>query len=168
MRMISVVTAGAVLLGAASAAMAQAPTEIGAYSAWRAYAYVTGGTKVCYILTVAKTSKPEKGIKHGTNFFLISQKPGQNVAFEPQFMADYELKAQTKVTVTVGEKSFSMFTSGKSGWMENAAEEPSLLAAMKTGKSMSIAAVSKRGTETGYTFSLSGISKALEAVKSCK
>lgn len=168
MRMISVVTAGAVLLGAASAAMAQAPTQIGKYSAWGAYSYAAGSGKVCYVLTIPQAKKPEKGIDHGDNFFLVSQKPGQNVAFEPQFMAGYELKAQTKVTVTVGDKSFSMFSSGKSAWMENAAEEPSLLAAMKVGKTMSIAATSKRGTATGYTFSLSGISKALDAVKSCK
>ncbi len=168
MRMISVVTACAVLLGAAGSAMAQAPTQIGKYSAWGAYAYKAGGGKVCYVLTIPQTKKPEKGIDHGDNFFLVSQKPGQNVAFEPQFMAGYELKAQTKVTVTVGDKSFSMFTAGKSAWMENAAEEPALLAAMKVGKSMSIAATSKRGTATAYTFSLSGISKALDAVKTCK
>ena len=168
MRMISVVTAGAVLLGAANAAMAQAPTQIGKYSAWGAYSYTAGGAKVCYVLTIPQAKKPEKGIDHGDNFFLVSQKPGQNVAFEPQFMAGYELKAQTKVTVSVGDKSFSMFSSGKSAWMENAAEEPSLLAAMKVGKTMSIAATSKRGTATAYTFSLSGISKALDAVKSCK
>ncbi len=168
MRMISVVTACAVLLGAAGSAMAQSPTQIGKFSAWGAYAYTATGGKVCYILTIPQTKKPDKGIVHGDNFFLVSQKPGQNVAFEPQFMAGYELKAQTKVTVAVGDKSFSMFTSGKSAWMENAAEEPLLLAAMKVGKSMSIAATSKRGTATNYTFSLSGISKALDAVKTCK
>jgi invasion protein IalB len=52
--------------------------------------------------------------------------------------------------------------------MENAAEEPLLLAAMKNGKAMSVKAVSKRGTPTGYTYSLSGISKALAAIKTCK
>jgi hypothetical protein len=168
MRIISVVTACAVLLGAAGTAMAQKPTQIGKFSAWGAFAYQAGNSKVCYVLTIPQAKKPEKGIDHGDNFFLVSQKPGQNVAFEPQFMAGYELKAETKVTVTVGDKNFSMFTSGKSAWMENAAEEPSLLAAMKGGQSMTIAATSKRGTATSYTFSLSGISKALDAVKSCK
>ena len=83
-------------------------------------------------------------------------------------MAGYELKADSKVTVSVGNKSFAMFVAGKSSWMENAAEEPQLLAAMKGGQSMSISATSKRGTATSYTYSLSGISKALDAVKACK
>lgn len=151
-----------------SVALAQSPSQIGKFSAWGSYAYKAGTGKVCYILTIPQTKKPEKGIDHGENFFLISQKPGQNVAYEPQFMAGYELQASSKVTITVGEKSFAMFTSGKSAWMENAAEEPLLLAAMKGGQSMSIKATSKRGTATSYTFSLAGISKALDSVKTCK
>ena len=39
----------------------------------------------------------------------------------------------SKVRVTVGDRSFSMFTRGKSAWMENAAEEPQLIAAMRAG-----------------------------------
>ena len=167
MRMISVVIAGGLVLGAAGAALAQAPTQIGKYSAWGAYSYNSGGGKVCYVLTIPQTKKPDK-VDHGDNFFLVSQKPGQNVAYEPQFMAGYELKGDSKVTVTIDAKSFAMFVSGKSAWMENAAEEPQLLAAMKSGQSMSIAATSKRGTATAYTYSLSGISKALDAVKACK
>jgi hypothetical protein len=167
MRMINLVTAGALVLAAAGSAMAQAPSPIGKYSAWGAYSYNSGGSKVCYVLTIPQVKKPDK-VDHGDNFFLVSQKPGQNVAYEPQFMAGYELKADSKVTVTVGNKSFAMFVSGKSAWMENAAEEPQLLAAMKGGQSMSIAATSKRGTATSYTYSLSGISKALDAVKTCK
>lgn len=167
MRMISLVTAGALVLAAAGSAMAQTPSPIGKYSAWGAYSYNSGGGKVCYVLTIPQTKKPDK-VDHGDNFFLVSQKPGQNVAYEPQFMAGYELKADSKVVVTIDAKSFSMFVSGKSAWMENAAEEPQLLAAMKAGKSMSISATSKRGTATAYTYSLSGISKALDAVKTCK
>ncbi len=152
---------------AASTALAQSPSQIGKYSAWGAYSYASGKGKVCYVLTIPQVKKPDS-VDHGDNFFLVSQKPGQNVAFEPQFMAGYELKADTKVTVTVGDKSFNMFVAGKSAWMENAAEEPQLLTAMKGGQSMSIKATSKRGTPTSYTYSLSGISKALDAVRTCK
>jgi hypothetical protein len=167
MRVKFLVTVTMATLLASSAAIAQTPSQIGKFSEWGSYSYKSGSGKVCYILTVPKTKKPD-AVDHGDNFFLVSQKPGQNVAYEPQFMAGYELQANSKVVVTVGEKNFSMFTSGKSAWMENAAEEPLLLAAMKGGQSMSIKATSKRGTATAYTYSLSGISKALDSVKSCK
>lgn len=162
--------AAAVMAGAGltiTSAAAQSPSQIGKFSAWGAYSYVSGGGKVCYVLTVPQTKKPD-GVDHGENFFLVSQKPGQNVSYEPQFMAGYELKANTKVTLSVDDKSFSLFTSGKSAWMENAAEEPLLIAAMKAGKAMSVAATSKRGTATNYSYSLKGISKALDAIKVCQ
>ena len=132
MRMNSLFVAAALSLGFAGAAFAQSPSQIGKFQAWGAYSYVAGGGKVCYVLTVPATKKPD-AVDHGDNFFLVSQKPGKNVSFEPQFMAGYELKADSKVTVTVGSKSFAMFVSGKSAWMENAAEEPQLLAAMQGG-----------------------------------
>jgi invasion protein IalB len=72
------------------------------------------------------------------------------------------------VQVTVGDKSFSMFTRGKSAWLENAAEEPQLIAAMKAGSDMTVAAKSGRGNDTKYTFSLKGVTAALESIASCK
>ena len=82
-------------------------------------------------------------------------------------MAGYDLNTSSKVTVTVGNRSFTMFVNGKSGWMENAAEEPQLVAAMKGGADMKIQAQSKRGTKTSYTYSLKGISAALAAIQKC-
>ena len=52
--------------------------------------------------------------------------------------------------------------------MENAAEEPVLIAAMKTGKDMKVTAKSGRGNPTSYVFSLKGISAALQSIATCK
>ena len=68
--------------------------------------------------------------------------------FEPQFIAGYNFQERSKASVTIGNKSFSMFTRGKSAWVENAAEEPQLIAAMKTGHDMKVAAKSGRGNPT--------------------
>lgn len=72
------------------------------------------------------------------------------------------------MTVAIDDKSFSLFTRGKSAWMENAAEEPALIAAMKAGTQMKIAAKSGRGNATNYVFSLKGITAALDSIRSCK
>ncbi len=52
--------------------------------------------------------------------------------------------------------------------MENAAEEPALVNAMKTGKDMQVQAKSRRGTGTAYSYSLSGISAALKQIEKCR
>ena len=98
-------------------------------------------------------------------FFFVSQRPGQAVSFEPQFIAGYALKEGSKVSVAIGDKKFTMFTKGKSAWVENAAEEPLLIAAMKSGDDMKVQAQSGRGTKTSYAFSLKGISAALDSIQ---
>jgi hypothetical protein len=156
------------VLAIASSAFAQSPTRIEQFKAWGAYFFQGGSGKVCYVLTVPdpKQLNPAK-VDHGDVFFLVTQRPGQNISYEPQAMLGYDLQAGSKVTVTIDDKQFMMFTKGRSAWLENAAEEPALVAAMRSGKAMSMGAVSKRGTKTGYVFSLQGISAALKKIENC-
>ncbi len=163
----SIVAASVFTIAMAGSALAQTPTQIKQFDVWGAYSYKSGNGKVCYVLSVPTQMQPSS-VNHGDNFFLVTQKPGQNVSFEPQFMAGYDLKANSKVTVTIGSRSFNMFVNGKSGWMENAAEEPQLIAAMRGGADMVVKAQSQRGTNTSYTYSLKGITAALNAVQNCK
>lgn len=164
-----IATAVAMTLAMTSLSMAQAPspTRIEQFKAWGAYSYKQGNGNVCYVLSVP-TSKEPASVNHGDVFFIISQRPGQNISYEPQVMVGYPLKPGSKVTVKIDAKSFTMFTKDSSAWVENAAEEPALVQAMKTGKSMSVQAVSGRGTGTNYAYSLQGISDALKRIEKCK
>jgi hypothetical protein len=157
----------ALVLAFAGIASAQSPTRIQQFNAWGAYSYQAGAGKVCYVLSVPKDKSPAN-VDHGDIFFLVSQRPGQNISYEPQAMMGYTLQENSKVTVTIDAKDFVMFTKGNSAWVENAAEEPALVAAMKSGKAMSVAAKSRKGTPTAYSYSLSGISAALKQIETCK
>jgi invasion protein IalB len=143
------------------------PTRIQQFNAWGAYSYTSGTSKVCYVLSVPAEKSPAK-LDHGDNFFLVTQRPGQNISYEPQVMVGYALKAGSKVKVTIDTKSYTMFIKDKSAWLENAAEEPALVAALKSGHSLKVDAISSRGTPTSYTYSLSGISAALKQIETCK
>lgn len=158
---------GLLAIGLVTPALAQSATKIGQHSAWGTYSYSANGGKVCYVLTVPTDKKPAS-LDHGDIFFFVSQKPGQNVTYEPQFIASYNFQENSKVSVTVGDKSYSMFTRGKSAWMENAAQEPELIASMKGGSDMKVEAKSSRGNPTSYVFSLKGISAALTSIAKCK
>lgn len=153
-------------MAAASPALAQA-TAVGQHRDWGVYSYQAGNGKVCYAMSVPKKKEPAS-LDHGDIFFFVSQKPGQNVTYEPQFIASYDFQQGSKVTARVGDRSFTMFTQGKSAWLENAAEEPQLIAAMKGGSTMNIAAKSGRGNDTSYEFSLSGVTAAIDATRDCK
>ncbi len=148
-------------------AQAQTATRIGQHNDWAAYSYVQNNAKTCYVLSVPKAKQPAD-LNHGDIFFFVQHKPGQNVSFEPQFTAGYNLRENSAVTVTVGNASFSMFTRGNSAWIENPAQEPQLIAAMRGGATMSIKATSGRGNATSYEFSLKGISAALNSIGTCR
>ena len=152
--------------GLASAAAAQGASKIGQHDAWGTYSYQGDNGKVCYVLSVP-TQKSPSSLDHGDIYFSVSQMPGKNIRFEPQFISSYNFKEGSNVTVSIGDKAFAMFTRGKLAWMENAAEEPNLIAAMKAGSTMNIKAVSGRGNNTGYEFSLRGVTAALQSIESC-
>ncbi|TPI12624.1 MULTISPECIES: invasion associated locus B family protein [unclassified Mesorhizobium] len=167
MRGLIAIVSSLVLVGSAVPVLAQQATKIGQHNAWGTYSYQSAAGKVCYVLTVP-TDKQPPSLDHGDMFFFVSQRPGQQVSYEPQFIAGYNFQEGSKATVTIDKKSFSMFTRGKSAWVENAAEEPVLIAAMKTGSDMKVQAKSGRGNPTSYVFSLKGISAALSSIAKCK
>jgi len=152
---------------AQQAATAAAPNRIQQFQAWGAYSYKSGASTVCYVLSVP-TAKQPASVDHGENFFIVSQRPGQNISYEPQAMMGYTVKENSKINVVIDNKTFVMFTKDKAGWVENAAQEPALVAAMKGGHSMTVNATSRKGTPTSYSYSLSGISAALKQIETCK
>ena len=163
----TIATAVTALFALTAIAAAQSPTRIQQFDSWGAYSYNANGSKVCYVLSIPISSAPTN-VDHGDIFFLVSQRPGQNVSYEPHAMMGYPLQESSKVTVVVDGRNFTLFTRGSSAWVENAAQEPQLVAAMKAGTSMTVKAVSRRGTDTSYSYSLKGITAALNQIASCK
>ncbi|KTR06832.1 hypothetical protein NS365_06365 [Aureimonas ureilytica] len=159
--------AAALLLLSGAAQAAQTPTRMNQFNDWGSYSYDASGGKVCYVLSTPKTMQPAS-VDHGDIFFLVSQKPGAKTSYEPQVVMGYPLREGSKVVVDVDGKKFNMFVRGESAWMENAAEEPKLVAALKNGKSLKVDAVSQRGTKTNYTYSLAGVTAALNSITKCK
>lgn len=155
------------MAAAALPAQAQNAVKLGQFTAWGTYAYDSENGKVCYVLSVPERMEPAS-LDHGNIYFFVSMKPGQNVAFEPQFITAYNMAENSKVVVEIGGRKYSMFVRGKSAWLENAAEEPQLVAAMRSGSKMQVSAKSGRGNATEYQFSLSGITAALQSISDCK
>jgi len=156
----------AMVAGLSTQALAQSQQPIGQFRDWGAISYDSPTGKVCYALSIPQTKQPAN-VNHGDNFFVITQRGNQNVTYEPQFIAGYTLREGSKVTVNVDGTDFSFFVKDNSAWTENAAQDPALVAAMKSGSQMVVKATSRRGTNTTYEYSLSGVTAALDAIQSC-
>jgi len=153
-------------VAAAGPAFAQA-TVVGQHRDWGTYSYQTNSGKACYVMSVPKQKEPAS-LNHGDIFFFVSQKPGQSGSFEPQLKTGYDMQEGSKSIITIGGRSFTMFTQGSSAWLENPADEAQVLAAMRAGADMQVSATSGRGNKTGYTFSLLGLSAALTEMQNCR
>lgn len=157
------------MIAAAAPASAQQAVKLNQTNAWGSFSFLEGNAKVCYVLSVPTVKKPDT-LDHGKVFFMIMQRGGETVAYEPQFRAGYQLGAGSKVTVTIGDKNFTMSqldSPGDSAWLENPADEAQLIAAMRGGSTMQVKAVSGRGNATNYDFSLQGITAELNAIRNC-
>jgi len=158
----------AFILFGAQMALAQSPSRINQFDYWGAYSYKSENGTVCYALS-APTTKEPANVNHGDVFFILTKRPDGAVLFEPQFMAGYDLREGSQVEVNVDDKQkFSLFIKDSSAWLESSDNEDSLVAAMRAGSTMKIKATSRRGTNTSYSYSLKGVTAALNAVNNCK
>ncbi|WP_318245918.1 invasion associated locus B family protein [Stappia stellulata] len=148
------------LVFTSAAALAQTPALIGQHSAWATYSYGGAKGKVCYALSKPTKLAPSDR-NHGDVFFFVSNRPGENVDNEPSVIVGYSFKEQSSVSVDIDGQKFTMFTKKDGAWMANPAEERKLVAAMKAGREMVVSGVSARGTQTTYTYSLSGVTAAI-------
>ncbi|MCZ2327947.1 invasion associated locus B family protein [Bartonella sp. F02] len=160
------VAASMMILITAGAVQAQAPSRLHQFDAWGVYSYISPENTICYVLSLPLSSHPTT-VNHGDNFFLVTKRSHSPISFEPQFLAGYKFKEGSTVTVTIGKRDFEFFTKGSSAWLASPEVEKQFVAAMRSGLHMMVKAISKRGTHTTYTYSLKGISAALNAAQKC-
>lgn len=86
----------------------------------------------------------------------------------PQAIMGYTVKEGSKLTVTIGNDTFTMIPKENAAWVRDPQREPALVAAMRGGSDMTVKATSARGTDTSYTYSLRGVSAALSATGNCR
>lgn len=150
---------------ATAPAFAATGTPLGTFGSWNAAAYGSGAERRCYILATPATAEPST-LRHGAvHFFLRSGDGAQRT--EASLQAGYEFATGSEITLTIGDESFRMMTRGSNAWLRRIEREPELLAAMRAGHEMELAARSARGNPTSYTFSLDGVTAAARMLARC-
>ena len=156
--------------GAAAAAGGSEPTLIGQFGTWGAYTAVPNGKKVCFALakpSASKTNPPNR--PRDPAYAFVSTRPAEKVVNEVSIMIGYALKPGSESTLEVGGAAYSMYTQGDGIWIKNAAEEERLVDTMRKAADATVKGVSAKGTETTDTFSLKGLSQALDKLaQDCK
>lgn len=159
---------GAVFVATLSAAPAFAsatPKLAGTHGDWSVYTRGTGGERICYVLSEAQTEAPTT-VNHGDIYFMVSNWKNGAATEQPSFLAGYDLKTTRAPKAQVGSTSLTMFAADNEAFISERIDERKLVSKMRSGSSMTVSAVSKRGTQTRYTFSLKGVTAALRQAKS--
>jgi len=139
------------------------PTLIGQFGTWGAYTATPNGKKVCFALAKpasSKTNPPNR--PRDPAYAFVSTRPAEKVINEVSVMIGYTLKPGSESTLEVGGASYAMYTQGDGLWIKNAAEEERMVDAMRKAADVTVKGVSAKGTETTDTFSLKGLSQALD------
>lgn len=158
----------AALALAAPAARAEEADSLGTFGDWTAYSYTTKDGPVCFISSIPKKMEPE-GAKRGPVHFLVTHRPKLNVNSEVSSIIGYNFKADVPATLAVDDQSFSLTTSGDGAWAVSAADDRKIVASMKKGSEMVVKGTSWRGTNTTDTYSLKGVSAAMDKIDAaCK
>jgi len=172
---IALLAAGGVFLCTSADAQKKTnPTEqavlLGQFGDWGAYKASPGGKKMCFAL-----SKPTSAVTDpaGRNrdpiYAFISTRPAEKVTNEFSTIVGYPQKPGVDATATIGSANYVLYTQNDGAWVKNAAEEAQMVDAMRKGADMVIKSVSSHGTKTTDTYSLKGVSDALDKVaEECK
>jgi invasion protein IalB len=148
-------------------------TLLGQYGDWGAYTAAPGGHKVCFAIakpTSSVDNPPNRRTAANVVYLFISTRPDEKVSNEVSVLVTgYAFKPNSEATVTIGGSNFAMYTQNDGAWVKNAAEESKLLDTMRKSGDVVIKATTSRGTQTTDTFSLKGISQAVDrASQECK
>jgi hypothetical protein len=140
------------------------PIQVGNYGDWGAYLAQSGKDKTCYALASPKDRAPG-GLNRDPAYVFISNRPGENVRNEVSIIMGFALKEGADGRAEIGGSSFDLVAKGSNAWIKNPAEESQFIDALKKGSKLIVKAPSQKGRVTIDTYSLSGISQALERVQ---
>ena len=160
-------TALLIALVALPVARAQGIKTIGIFGDWSAFQFSEDGNPACYM-----SSEPTKATgnykKRGEVFAIVTHRPAEKRISEVSIIAGYTYQKDSAVQVAIGTQGFELFTQDDGAWAPDAATDKKLVRAMKKGNRMVVKGTSSRGTPTTDTFSLTGFTKAYNAIgKAC-
>ena len=150
------------------AAHADDVKRLGVFNDWTAFMLTEGERSSCYMSSQPKTYVPKDKNRHGDVGLFVAHFPGETQKHEVSLTVGYNWHANADVIAQIGKQRFEMMIEGKSAWALNPDDQDKLITALRRGATATISGKSRKGTTTRYSFSLTGFTKAHNAInKAC-
>ena len=157
-----VVSASLAVLSAPGA-QAQAIERLGDFSDWSAFKYEENGNSICFMASEPTKAEGKYSIR-GKIHAMVTHRPKEGRVDEVSIQAGYVYKPESLVDVQVGNLKLRLFTQDESAWAVDKDSDKKLVQAMIKGNTMIVQGTSSRGTNTKDTYSLSGFTRAYQAI----
>ena len=149
------------------AASAQEAKSLGTFNAWTAWQGSDANGVVCYISAQPESSEPA-GVNRDPIHFLVIHRKGLGTKNEVQTLIGYPFNANPAASANVDGKAYPMVTEGGAAWLASAGDEGGFVTSLKAGSKLVVKGTSQRGTKTTDTYSLSGVTAAMNEIdKAC-
>jgi hypothetical protein len=143
------------------------PVLLENYHDWGAY-MAQGKEKTCYALASPKERAPSTA-KRDHAYVFISSRPSENVRNEVSIIMGFAMKDNSDAKAEIGSASYELIGKGTNAWIKNAAKEPQFVDDLKRGSKLIVKAPFSKGNVSTDTYSLAGLSQALDRVhKECQ
>ena len=142
------------------------PSRVASYGDWGVFLAQGEKSKTCYALATPKDRSPP-GLNRDPAYVFIANRPGENVREEVSIIMGFPMK-EAGARAEVAGSGFALIAKGANAWIKNQAEEAKFIDALKKGSKLIVKASSLRGHVTTDSYSLAGLSQAIEGVaKEC-
>jgi hypothetical protein len=146
-------------------AHAEGTIVAGKFSDWTLHINEGAGYKICFTTSEPKEKEPATA-NRATVLFYISAWPKDGIKSEVSVKLGYPIKSGSEVVVTVDKDVFKLFSKDERAYVADTTQELKLVEALKKASKAIVQATSERGTATTDTYSLNGVSQALQALTS--
>jgi len=148
-----------------AAASAQQVRLLGEHRAWSSYAANDATGPVCFAMTKPESITPTPD-GYSQAYIYVTNRPAENVTTEFNLVAGFTFQPDSKATVSVDGKAFSLFTQNDAAWLDDASQASALATAIRAGSSMVVEGTSAAGIRITQTYSLSGATAAQQSISS--
>lgn len=134
---------------------------------WRVLAHESADTRICFAIAQPKLSEPTDAAAGA--YFYISAWPKEGLRAEISIKTTAAMKPGAPASIQLDQTFYKLFSKGDRAFVIDATDELKLLEAMKKGSTVTVLAQNEQGAVSKDTYSLSGITQALQSVSSgCK
>jgi hypothetical protein len=132
------------------------PVTIGVWSGWGAFQ----DSDHCYAI-----ARPTVAAVGRRGYASVADWParGLRASFHVRLSAARDRSAP--VTLTVGERRFRLVAGDRDAWAADAPSDRAIVAALRSGRSMSVEAVGPRGVPIADSYALAGAATAIDAAR---